>query len=75
MGRVDDPVKLRVGGLPDLAHPALAEEGGDVVVAEAGAGFERHGLVVVDVATLARKIHEESDLGRNTNAPAVVQSY
>ncbi len=27
--------QLGVGRLPDLAHPALAEEGGDVVVAEA----------------------------------------
>ena len=29
----------------------------------------------VVAVVLARKIHEESDLGRNTNAPAVVQSY
>ena len=27
------------------------------------------------MTSLTRKIHEESDLGRNTNAPAVVQSY
>ncbi len=36
------PIQLRVGGLPDLAHAALAEEGGDVVVAERGTDFERH---------------------------------
>ena len=37
-----------------------------------------HTITVHDLETgetLARKIHEESDLGRNTNAPAVVQSY
>ncbi len=36
--------QLRVGGLPDLPHPAFPEEGGDVVVAEAGAGTEGHGV-------------------------------
>ncbi len=36
----DLAVELRVGGLPDLAHPALAQEGGDVIVPEAGAGTE-----------------------------------
>ena len=34
--------ELRVGGLPDLAHAAFAEEGCHVVVAEAGAGGESH---------------------------------
>jgi hypothetical protein len=34
-----------VGRLPDLAHAALAEEGGDVVVPEAGAGTEGHNLL------------------------------
>ena len=36
-------VELRVGGLPDLAHAAFPEEGGDVVIPEAGAGGQRHG--------------------------------
>ena len=36
----DLAVELRVSGLPDLAHPALAEEGGHVVVPEAGARTE-----------------------------------
>ena len=36
--------QLGVGRLPDLAHPALAEEGGDVVVAEAGTGTQGHDL-------------------------------
>ena len=40
----DLAIELRVGGLPDLAHPALAEEGGDVVVPEAGAGGQSHEL-------------------------------
>ncbi len=40
----DLAVELGVGGLPDLAHPALAKEGRDVVVAEAGAGIEGHEL-------------------------------
>ena len=33
----DLAVELGVGGLSDLAHAALADEGGDVVVAELGA--------------------------------------
>ena len=31
------PVQLGVGGLLHLPHPTLADEGGDVVVAESGA--------------------------------------
>ena len=38
-------LQLGVGGLPDLAHAALAEQGGDVVVPEAGAVAEGHGLL------------------------------
>ena len=40
----DLAVELGVGGLPDLSHPALAEEGGHIVVAEAGAGGQGHEL-------------------------------
>ncbi len=38
----DLAVELGVGRLPDLAHAALADEGGDVVMAESRAGRERH---------------------------------
>jgi hypothetical protein len=38
----DLAVELRVGGLPDLPHPALANEGSDLVEAEAGAARQRH---------------------------------
>ena len=38
-------VERTVGGLPDLAHAALAEEGGDIVVPEAGAWTQGHGLL------------------------------
>ena len=41
----DLAVELRVGGLPHLAHPALAKEGGDVVVADRSAGTEGHDLL------------------------------
>jgi hypothetical protein len=34
----DLAVELGVGGLPDLAHASLADEGGHVVMPEAGAG-------------------------------------
>ena len=34
----------RAGNRIDLPHAALADEGGHVVVAEAGADFERHVL-------------------------------
>ena len=30
-------VQLGIGGLPDLSHTPLADEGGDIVVAESGA--------------------------------------
>ena len=33
---------LGVGGLVDLSHAPLADEGGDVVVAESGADCEGH---------------------------------
>ncbi len=33
-----------IGGLIDLAHAPLADEGGDVVVGESGADLERHWL-------------------------------
>ena len=36
------PVECRGDGLPDLAHAALAQEGGHGVVTEAGAGTESH---------------------------------
>ena len=36
----DLAIQLRVGGLPDLAHAALAEEGRHVVVPEARAGTQ-----------------------------------
>ena len=38
----DIAVQLRVGGLPDLAHAAFAEESGDVIVPEARTGTESH---------------------------------
>ena len=40
----DLAAQLRIGGLPDLAHAAFPEEGGDVVVADRGAGAEGHEL-------------------------------
>ena len=40
----DFAAQLGVGGLPDLAHAALPEEGGDVVVPEAGADGQGHGI-------------------------------
>ena len=38
----DLSIQLGIGGLIDLAHAPLADEGGDVVVAEPGADFESH---------------------------------
>ena len=38
----DLAVELGVGGLIDLPHAPLADEGGHIVVAEAGADLERH---------------------------------
>ena len=38
------PVQLGIGGLIDLSHPTLTNEGGDVVVPESGADGEGHGL-------------------------------
>ena len=36
------PVQLRIGGLIYLAHAALADEGGHVVMGEAGANLQGH---------------------------------
>ena len=35
-------LELRFGGPIDLAHPALADQGGDIVMAESGANVESH---------------------------------
>ena len=40
----DLPIELGIGGLIDLAHPALTNEGSHVVVAESGADSESHKL-------------------------------
>ena len=59
----DLAVQLRVGGLPDLAHAAFPEEGGDVVVAEAGAGGQGHGDL--ETATLYGWVRQESEFPHN----------
>ena len=41
----DLAVEQGVGGLPDLAHAALTNEGGNVIVPEAGASGQGHGGV------------------------------
>ena len=41
----DLAAQLGIRGLPDLSHAALAEQGGHVVVSEAGAGTQGHGLL------------------------------
>ncbi len=48
----DLPVELGVGGLPDLAHSALTEEGGHVVVADARPRCESHQSVSAVEETL-----------------------
>ena len=40
----DLPIKVCIGGLIDLSHPTLANEGGDVIVAESGADSQGHEL-------------------------------
>ena len=47
----DLAVELGVGGLPDLAHAPLAEEGRDVVVPEAGASGQGHESVCAEIGT------------------------
>ena len=44
-------VQSGIGGLVDLAHPAFADVGGDVVVGESGADFQRHSFLLADRAT------------------------
>ena len=39
------PVELGIGGLVDLAHAPLADEGGHVVMAEAATDVQRHGCL------------------------------
>ncbi len=43
----DLAVELRVGGLPDLAHPTFAKQISDVIVPEARSRFECHRSVSV----------------------------
>ena len=57
----DLAVELGVGGLPDLAHPALANEGGDVIVPEAGAGLQGHDLFGTNIEPFyAQAVHGSS---------------
>ena len=42
----DMTAQLRVSGLPDLPHAALADEGLDLVAAEPNAGGEGHAAVL-----------------------------
>ncbi len=61
----DLTVELLVGGLPDLAHAALAEEGGDVVVPEAGAGTEGHDLLgpmTVILRPAGQRVHRPAQI-------------
>ena len=48
----DLAVELRVGGLPDLAHAALAKQISDVIVAETGASGQAHELCAREIAAL-----------------------
>ena len=41
------PVELGISGSIDFAHAALADEGGDIVVAESGTDVEGHRLCVI----------------------------
>ncbi len=36
------PIELGIAGLPDLAHPAFADLGGDAVGTKRGAGLQGH---------------------------------
>ncbi len=60
--------ELGVGGLPDLAHAALAEEGGHVVVAEAGADGQGHSWF--DLSTQIRGILASAAYPRRRGASA-----
>ena len=57
-------VQLGIGGLVDLSHPALADEGGDVVVAEPGAYFQGHDSLEADEHT-ARRLWSKYEGDRN----------
>ena len=59
--------------LPHLAHATLAEQGGDVVVAEAGAGIERHDLLgLLTGSFYAEAVHSSSRLLKNPSARLVL---
>ena len=64
----DLAVELRVGDLPDLAHAPLAQERGDVVVPEAGAGTQRHGLLGPMIAPFYAQAVDGSTV-RHRSAP------
>ena len=70
----DLAVELRVGGLPDLAHAALPDEGGDVVVAEANASTEGHGLLVPRIGSFyAEAVHRLQRPAQNVGRGPVSQ--
>ena len=56
-----------VGGLPDLSHAPLANEGGDVVMPEAGASGQGHGSVLVPCGAILRPARQRMyRIGRTT---------
>ena len=62
----DLAIQLGVGGLPDLTHAPFAEEGGHVVVPEAGAGAEGHDLLSLLTglvyAQAVQRVHRQAQM-------------
>ena len=56
----DLAVELGVGGLPDLAHPAFAEQSGHIVVPDAGAGTQGYDLQGPAGSFYAEAVHGAS---------------
>ena len=70
----DLAVELGVGGLPDLAHAALANEGGHVIVPEAGASGQGHESVCAKIGTFYAQAVTASSNRRGPLSPTLLSS-
>ena len=68
----DLPVQLGIGGLIDLAHAPLADEGGHVVVGDAGADLQSHETGVIEpiLATYISKVYPVHRMASHTRTNA-----
>ena len=70
----DLAIELGIGGLIDLAHPALADEGGHVVVSNAGADLQGHRLLEL-VAVILYRVRSAAPAARTRTVEESVENH